>query len=104
MNKELLKGIIDILVLTILLDEDSYGYEMSKKITKKSEDSFEILEATLYMALKRLEKHNYIESYWGGQSKGGKRKYYKITEDGKEYLVTIKEDYKILSKVVQKFI
>ncbi|WP_409328129.1 PadR family transcriptional regulator [Staphylococcus pseudoxylosus] len=104
MNKELLKGVIDILVLTILLEKDSYGYEISKKISAKSEDQFEILEATLYVALKRLEKYKYIESYWGEQSKGGKRKYYRISEGGTIYLFELKQEYKVLSSVVQKFL
>ena len=65
MNKEMLKGTIDILILSVLNENDSYGYEISKIIKNRSGDSFEILEATMYLALKRLEKQNAIEGYWG---------------------------------------
>jgi len=47
LNKEMLKGTIDILILSVLKEQDSYGYEISKIIKTKSGNSFEILEATM---------------------------------------------------------
>ena len=99
----MLKGTIDLLVLSVLHEEDSYGYQISKSITEKSNGSFEIQEATLYLALKRLEKQEYVESYWGKQTHGGKRKYYKMTTLGQAQLTTMKKDFDLLVQVVQKF-
>ncbi|WP_122646323.1 PadR family transcriptional regulator [Enterococcus mediterraneensis] len=104
MNKEMLKGTIDLLILSVLKEQDSYGYHISKIITEKSDHNFEIQEATLYLALKRLEKQEYVESYWGKETHGGKRKYYHITQQGSLQLQEMKKDFQLLSAVVQKFL
>lgn len=62
MNKEMLKGTIDILILSVLKEQDSYGYEISKIIKTKSGNSFEILEATMYLSLKRLENRRTFDA------------------------------------------
>lgn len=104
MNKEMLKGTIDILILSVLSEKDNYGYEISKIIKMKSGDMFEILEATMYLSLKRLEKQNAIEAYWGDESGGGRRRYFKITDLGKEQLTQLTSDWKETVEIVSKFI
>lgn len=82
-NKEVLKGHIDTLILSLLQKNDRYGYEIAKIVREKSNNLFELKEGTLYLSLKRLEKNNWIESYWGDeQGPGGRRKYYKLTSLG----------------------
>lgn len=103
MNKEMLKGTIDLLVLSVLKDNDSYGYQILKIITDRSNNTLEIQEATLYLALKRLEKQEDVESYWGKESQGGKRKYYHLTQQGIEHLELMKNDFSLLSLAVKKF-
>ena len=62
-----------------------YGYELAKLVREKSEEQFELKEGTLYRSVKRLEKNEWVESYWGDeQGPGGRRKYYKLTPLGKE--------------------
>lgn len=104
MNKEMLKGTVDILILSVLLEKDNYGYEISKTIKEKSDDLFEILEATMYLALKRLEKQKAIEAYWGDETGGGRRRYFKITDLGKEQLEKSISDWKQTVQLVDKFI
>lgn len=104
MNREMLKGTIDILILSVLKEQDSYGYEISKIIKTKSIDSFDILEATMYLALKRLEKQGAISGYWGSETGGGRRKYFKLTEEGKEQLTQSVADWKSTVELVDKFI
>ena len=104
MNKEMLKGTVDILILSVLLEKDSYGYEISKTIKEKSDDLFEILEATMYLALKRLEKQKAIEAYWGDETGGGRRRYFRITDLGKEQLEKSVFDWKQTVQLVDKFI
>ncbi|MBZ2174290.1 PadR family transcriptional regulator [Schnuerera sp. xch1] len=104
MNKEMLKGTIDILILSVLNQGDNYGYEISRTIKTRTEGLFEILEATMYLALKRLEKQKAIDFYWGNESGGGRRKYYKITESGKERLSQLINDWKETVKIVEIFI
>lgn len=104
MNKEMLKGTIDILILCVLSEQDNYGYEISKTIKVRTEGMFEIQEATLYLSLKRLEKLNAIASYWGDESNGGRRKYYNITDSGRDLLHQLVSDWKETVQIVEKFI
>jgi PadR family transcriptional regulator PadR len=83
MSKELMKGVVDILILLLIKKRDTYGYEITKHIKEKSEGFYTMGEGTLYPALKRLESKELITSYWLENELTGKRKYYKITEDGK---------------------
>jgi PadR family transcriptional regulator, regulatory protein PadR len=103
-NKEMLKGTIDLLILSILNERDSYGYEISKAIKVRTEGAFEIQEATLYLSLKRLEKQKAVSAYWGKESHGGRRKYYAITEYGKELLYQFIQDWRHISTIVERFI
>lgn len=104
MNKEMMKGTIDLMVLSILNERDSYGYEISKAIKKKTEGAFEILEATIYLSLKRLDTIGAITSYWGDETQGGRRKYYKITADGKNLLQDMIGNWIQIKQIVGKFI
>ena len=74
-NKELLKGSTNLLVLSVLENENMYGYEMIKKIKAKSENVFEFQEGTLYPILHKLEEKGLISSYWD-ETGSKKRKYY----------------------------
>lgn len=104
LNKEMLKGTIDILILSVLSNGDNYGYGISRIIKMKTEGAFEILEATMYLALKRLESQKAIDFYWGDESGGGRRKYFKITELGKEQLFQLINDWQETVQIVGKFI
>lgn len=103
-NKEMIKGYIESIILSILKDEDLYGYEIAKRIRLISEDTFEIKEGTMYVVLKRLENNRLVSSYWGDtESGGGRRRYHKITEDGKSYLKDKKEEWKFFKTVLDNF-
>ena len=81
---DLIRGHTDAIILARLLQSDSYGYEINKVISTLSSGRFELKEATLYTAFKRLEDLGYIASYWGNSGAGARRRYYTITPDGKE--------------------
>lgn len=103
LNKELLKGHIDTLILSILNQEDSYGYEIAKIV--KDETAFELKESTMYVSLKRLESKGLIKSYWGdNQVSGGRRKYYNITKEGKKDLHVKVEEWNFIQEVMNKFL
>ncbi|SHH66034.1 DNA-binding transcriptional regulator, PadR family [Sporobacter termitidis DSM 10068] len=104
MNSEMLKGTIDILILSVLNEQNNYGYEISRIIKARTRGAFEILEATMYLALKRLESQKAIEFYWGTETGGGRRKYFKITEEGKTQLSQLISDWKETSHIVESFI
>lgn len=84
-NKELLKGSSDALILSVLAAGDLYGYQISKQIQTQSKDVFSMGEGTLYPILHKLEGQKLLTAYW--QEVGGrKRKYYSITKRGRALL------------------
>ena len=64
MNKEMMKGSIDLILLSIISTKDMYGYEMVQVLKQSSDEAYSMSEGTLYPALKRLETQGTIESYW----------------------------------------
>jgi PadR family transcriptional regulator PadR len=104
-DKEILKGYIDIIVLSVLQNHDMYGYEIAKKIKEKSKEEFEMKEATLYVSLKRLEKKNYLKGYWNDDkgSGGGRRRYYTITDEGKNYFSVKVKEWRFLKSLLNNF-
>ncbi len=104
MNAEMLKGTIDLLILSVLVRQNNYGYEISKAIKEQTEGEFEIQEATLYLSLKRLEKQGAITAYWGDKSHGGRRKYYSVTNDGQSMLKKFIADWEKTTEIVNRFI
>lgn len=104
MNAEMLKGTVDLLILSVIKENDNYGYEISKAIKERTAGSFELQEATLYLSLKRLEKQRAIASYWGDQTHGGRRKYYSITDEGRTLLERYIQDWRQTYEIVNRFI
>ena len=93
------------LIFNLLKKEDMYGYQMIKKLKETSEDVFELKEGTMYLALKRMESKNIIKSYWSNeQSSGGKRKYYNLTDQGKEFLELKKQEWRFIKSVMNQFL
>jgi PadR family transcriptional regulator PadR len=84
MSSDLLRGHTDTIILKLLLNGDRYGYEITKMVFERSNSQYELKEATMYSSLKRLENDGYIVSYWGDETQGGRRKYYRITPSGRE--------------------
>lgn len=85
-NKELVKGSTSIMILSLLAREDMYGYQMMQELKLTSKNVFELKEGTLYPLLHGLEKDGAIEAYWFDTDEGRRRKYYKITDCGREML------------------
>lgn len=90
---EYVRGFTDFIILSILAKFDSYGYEMSKIIESVSEQHFQLTDATLYFALKRLSEDGKITSYKENNKKGMSRRYYKITLEGKKALKAFRKDW-----------
>lgn len=80
--------LIEFLILAIIDREDSYGYEISQTIKLAAN----IKESTLYPILKKLEKAGYMTTY-SQEYQGRKRKYYSITQEGKNHLQFLNEEW-----------
>ena len=82
-SSDLLRGHTDTIVLGVLRTTDRYGFEIYKTIRDATGGDYEIKEATLYATFRRLVKDGLVEAYWGDETQGGRRKYYRITDAGR---------------------
>lgn len=103
-SSDVIRGYNDTIILFLLLDGPSYGYEISKKIRELSREKYIIKETTLYSAFTRLEKNGYIKSFSGGETSGKRRTYYRITERGRAYYREKCEEWRLTQEVVGRFI
>ena len=104
-NKEMLKGYIDAILMSLLTNSSMYGFELAKTVREMSDETFELKEGTLYLSLKRLEKNGYLKSKWNDEtSGGGRRKYYKITDTGIAYIQNKKLEWKFMKNLIDKFL
>ena len=99
-EKSLLSGSTPLLVLALLKDGDKYGYEMIEELARRSDDTFQLKEGTLYPLLHALEKEGYIHSYTKTAPSGRERKYYSLTRAGRAQLEHKEEEWKLFSTKV----
>jgi len=90
------------LILLELNEKDKYGFELTKAIETKSNGQIVIKQPTLYTLLKKLEKSKFISSYWEDSEIGGKRHYYKITQNGKMQISTMPSYDVLLQKTLEE--
>ncbi len=81
---DLIRGHTETIILTQLIRHDSYGYEINKTIRMLTDGRYELKEATLYTAFRRLEETGRIVAYWGTEATGARRRYYRITDAGRK--------------------
>ncbi|MGL4393409.1 MAG: PadR family transcriptional regulator [Fusobacteriaceae bacterium] len=103
-STDLIRGHTDTIILNILSQGDNYGYGIYKKILELSGGEYELKEATLYTAFRRLEMDKNIISFWGDETQGGRRKYYKITDDGKNLYLKNRGDWDFGKNIIDKLI
>ena len=104
LTSDLLRGHTDTIILKFLLSGDKYGYEISKLVHELSDHEYELKEATMYSSLKRLEQDSHITSYWGDETQGGRRKYYKITASGQEQYATNRQNWLYAQTILKKLL
>ncbi len=80
MNAQFKKGVLELCVLNYLSRRDAYGYELAEKISSR----IEIAEGTLYPLLRKLKNDGMCDTYLSDASGGPPRKYYRLTEKGRE--------------------
>ena len=91
-SSDLLRGHTETIVLGILHRGDAYGFEIYNTILERTKERYELKETTLYSSYKRLENEGCITSYWGDETQGARRRYYHLTDKGREiYIKNIKD-------------
>lgn len=102
-RSDIIRGHLDAIILRLIYEQDRYGYEIAKEIGQRTNERFQIKEATLYAVFQRLERKELIESYLGDVSQGGKRRYYTITKLGRAYLKETAEEWKEIKDIMNIF-
>ena len=101
---DLIRGNIDAIILNVLSRGDSYGYEVLKEIAAASRGEYEMKEPSLYTSLKRLEGQGFVESYWGDETQGARRKYYRITDAGITELREATERWERVRRIIDRLL
>jgi PadR family transcriptional regulator PadR len=104
LSSDLLRGHTDTIILKFLNDGDKYGYEITKLVYEQSGHTYELKEATMYSSFKRLEHDAHITSYWGDETQGGRRKYYRITASGRELYESNMRNWTSAKQILDKLI
>lgn len=99
-EKSLLSGSTPMLVLSLLKDGDKYGYEMVEALAKRSDDTFQLKEGTLYPLLHALEKEKLVQGYAKESPNGRERRYYRLTEEGRQRLEYKEKEWRLFSEKV----
>ena len=100
MNTQFKKGALELCVLSQLVGGDKYGYELTEKIS----GVMSIASGTLYPILRKLKADDYVTTYLVESESGPARKYYKLTEKGKEYQTSVKQEWKAFTNAVNQLI
>lgn len=104
LSSDVMRGYNDTLILSLLAEGDSYGYEISRNIQEMSCGAYTMRETTLYSAFNRLERLGYVSSYQGSETFGRKRTYYTITPAGRAFYHEKCEEWKLLQQVINRFL
>lgn len=103
-GSDMIRGSVDTMLLCLLLDGPSYGYELQKRVAKSTKGRYELKETTLYSAFTRLERGGYLVSYAGEETQGRRRTYYRLTDKGRDLYRVKAAEWKLAKEVIEPFI
>jgi DNA-binding PadR family transcriptional regulator len=89
-------------VLAILAEGDSYGYAILKRVRELSGGELEWTDGMLYPVLHRLERSGFVDSRWEKTESGRRRKYYRVTKDGREQLADERRQWRAVDETLRK--
>lgn len=101
-SKDLVAASAKPLILSILSEGESYGYEIIQKVSMLSGGGMEWKDGMLYPVLHRLERQGLIDSYWKTSVEGRKRKYYRLAAKGLEALKAEKKQWMLVHSTLIK--
>ncbi len=101
---DILRGHTEAIILSNLLEQDSYGYQINKDIMRRTNNTYELKEATLYSAFRRLEQAGCIKTYWGDETVGARRRYYSITEEGRKAYQGYKQEWQEAKEIIDQLL
>lgn len=103
-SSDIIRGHIDTIILRLLRERDMYGYQIYKEILERSAGEYGLKEPTMYTSLRRLEAQGCIASRWGEETQGGRRRYYNITQAGKELYSKNRAEWEFARRIIDTLI
>lgn len=103
-QSDVIRGNINTIILKALYGGERYGYDIIKEINEATSGQYDLKQPTLYSCLTRLESQGFIESYWGSKSNGGRRKYYSLTDLGREVFLKSQSEWEFSRSVIDRLI
>src|SRR5215470_1825852 len=101
-NKDLVAASATPLILAILSEGDSYGYAIIKRVGELSGGELEWTDGMLYPVLHRLERNGFVKAVWGESESGRRRRYYRLTESGKDELASQRRQWQMVDSAMRK--
>ena len=101
LGKDLVAASATPLVLAILAEEDSYGYAIIKRVTELSGGQLKWTDGMLYPVLHRLERQGLVAARWSASESGRRRKYYRITKNGRAQLAAQREQWRVVDETLR---
>jgi PadR family transcriptional regulator PadR len=102
LGKDLVAASSTPLVLAILSEGDSYGYAIIKRVKELSDGHLLWTDGMLYPVLHRLERQGLVASKWGESESGRRRKYYRLTKEGRAELEAERKRWQIVDGTLNR--
>ncbi|HET7729904.1 MAG TPA: helix-turn-helix transcriptional regulator [Usitatibacter sp.] len=100
-HKDLVAASATALILAIIAEGDTYGYAILKRVSELSSGQLQWTDGMLYPVLHRLERQGHIEGTWGTAETGRKRKYYRITDQGRAQLAEQRQQWQAVDAALR---
>lgn len=103
-ERELKRGSLELIVLHLLEPDEAYGYEIVTKLTAETNGALEVTDGTLYPVLYRLERAGFVTVRWETPERGVPRKYYRLTDAGREEHDRLKHEWTTFAKAMERLL
>lgn len=103
-ERELKRGSLELIVLHLLAPGEAYGYEIVSKLAAQTNGALEVSDGTLYPVLYRLERAGFVDVRWETPERGVPRKYYRLTDAGRQELAQLTEEWTTFAKAMAKLL
>lgn len=103
-ERELKRGSLELIVLHLLAPGEAYGYEIVSKLTAETNGALEVTDGTLYPVLYRLERGGFVAVRWETPERGVPRKYYALTEKGREELLRLSDEWTTFARAMARLL
>jgi PadR family transcriptional regulator PadR len=103
-ERELKRGSLELIVLHLLEPGEAYGYEIVTKLTTQTNGALGVTDGTLYPVLYRLERAGFVAVRWETPERGVPRKYYRLTDSGRDELARLKHEWNSFASAMAKLL